>query len=117
MAERGADANLHQRFAQFLQGFVYYGPGVFVVGFGPVLGQTEFLFSVFDRVTQALRGFEGSIPLAYLEQDVDRSLEKHVNAPVAHRTANGDTGPLLRALRQVWGLFSERGPDAPDRGP
>jgi hypothetical protein len=103
LTERGTDANLHRSFERFLEGFSDYGPGVFVVDFGPMLAQTEFLFSVFDRVAQTLRAFGGSIPLAYLEH--------HVNTPVVHWVADADTSPVLRALRRVWGLFSEQAPD------
>jgi hypothetical protein len=103
LAERDADAILRQSFEQFLGGFVDCGPGVFLIDFAPMLGQTEFLFGVFDRVAQRLRGFGGAIPLAYLEE--------HINTPVVHWLADADTGPVLRALRRVWGLFSEPGPD------
>jgi len=103
LAERDSDEILRQFFEQFLAGFVDYGPGVFLIDFGPLLGQTGFLFGVFDRVAQRLRGFGGSIPLAYLEE--------HINTPVVHWVADAETGALLRALRRVWGLFAESGPD------
>jgi hypothetical protein len=102
LIERNADAIVRQSFEQFLAGFVDYGPGVFLVDFRPMLGQTEFLFGVFDRVASRLRCFDGAIPLVYLEE--------HVNTPVVHWVADADTAPVLRALRRVWGLFSELGP-------
>jgi hypothetical protein len=105
--ESGAPAGLRRSFEQFLEGFTDYGPGVFVVDFCPMLaggeGQFEFLLSVFDRTAQALRGFGGTIPRPYLDQ--------YVNTPAVFFTGDVDTGPVLGALRRIWGLFSgfERG--------
>jgi hypothetical protein len=103
LADSSAPPGLRASFERFLEGFVDYGPGVFVADFSPMLsgadGQVGFLLSVFDRVARVLREFGGTIPLSYLED--------HVNTPVMYWIADAETAPVLRALGRIWGLFTE----------
>ena len=59
--ERNAPLPLRQSFQVLLEGFVDYGPGVFLVNFRPTIegeqGQLEFLMGVFDRVANGVARF------------------------------------------------------------
>jgi len=104
LAEPGHPPGRRESFEAFLGGFTDCGPGVFLVDFGPLTASEDgraFLLAVFDRVGQALRGYGGHIPEAYLRENV--------NSHGTQFTRDVPAGVMLAALGQVWGLFSYRG--------